>query len=238
MLGEFPQYIFALVERVGCLTFIEPFLVPRTVGRISAETPVRIEVTGGHTTETETCAIHVIACDGGIDRPEVELAGVLLGARFHEVLNQGFRTEDDIFESGNLLNAVHEDVHVTLFLCEGNLTHTRPIFITLVEHVGFFDDVAFQAEETRLNVFKVVIGVFGSTLHFKPLYAFYELQFHGHVIVRKYPVSVRHLLELLHYVEVVHKVHTGLFGQVHGTLLDGIGRILHYVEVSRETEIL
>ena len=50
MLREFPQHVFALVEGVCRLSRVEPFLVLGSVGAIAAETPVRMEVSGGHAT--------------------------------------------------------------------------------------------------------------------------------------------------------------------------------------------
>ena len=77
---------------------------------------MRVEVTGCHTAQTETGAVDVVAGYHCIDRTEVELTGMLLAARFHEVLNQGFRSEDDVLEAGNLFDAVHEYVHRALLL--------------------------------------------------------------------------------------------------------------------------
>ena len=46
------------------------------------------------------------------------------------------------------------------------------------------------------------------------------------------------MLELLPDVEVLHEVDTRLLGQVHHGFLYGIGGVLHYVQMSRETEVL
>lgn len=80
---------------------------------------MRVEVTGRHAAQTEARAVDVVAGYHCIDRAEVELAGMVLAARLHEVLNQGFRPEDDVLEAGNLFDAVHEYVHRALLLGEG-----------------------------------------------------------------------------------------------------------------------
>ena len=70
------------------------------------------------------------------------------------------------------------------------------------------------------------------------MYAFHQGEFHGHVVVGEHPVAVGQLLKLLHDVEVLHEVDARLFGQVHHGFLYGIGGVLHYVQMSRETEVL
>jgi len=70
------------------------------------------------------------------------------------------------------------------------------------------------------------------------LYAFHQGELHGHVVVGEHPVAVGQLLKLLHDVEVLHEVDARLFGQVHHGFLYGIGGVLHYVQMSRETEVL
>ena len=199
---------------------------------------MRVEVTGRHAAQTEARAVDVVAGYHCIDRTEVELTGMFLAARFHEVLNQGFRSEDDVLEAGNLFDAVHEYVHRALLLGEGHLAHFRPILVALGKHVRLLDDISFQAEEAGFYLRELIVAVFGGPLHFQALDAFHKVQFHGHVVIGQHPVSVGQLFELLHDVEVFHEVDTRLLGQVHGTFLHGIGGVLHHVEVPRETEVL
>ena len=137
---------------------------------------------------------------------------MLLATRLHEVLNQGFRSEDDVLEAGNLLDAVHEYVHRALFLGEGHLADFRPVFVALGKHVRFFDDVSFQAEEAGLYFRELIVAVLGGPLYFQALDTFHEVQFHGHVVIGQHPVSVGQLFELLHDVEVFHEVDTSLLG--------------------------
>ena len=199
---------------------------------------MRVEVTGCHTAQTETGAVDVVAGYHCIDRTEVELTGMFLAARFHEVLNQGFRSEDDVLEAGNLFDTVHEYVHRALLLGERHLAHFRPILVALGKHVRLLDDISFQAEEAGFYLCELIVAVLGGPLYFQALDAFHKVQFHGHVVIGQHPVSVGQLFELLHDVEVFHEVDTRLLGQVHGTFLHGIGGVLHHVEVPRETEVL
>ena len=199
---------------------------------------MRVKVTCCHTAQTEARAVDVVAGYHRVDGTEVELAGMLLATRLHEVLNQGFRPEDNVLEAGNLLDAVHEYVHRALFLGEGHLADFRPVFVALGKHVRFLDDVSFQTEEAGLYFRELIVAVFGGPLHFQALDTFHEVKFHGHVVVGQHPVAVGQLFELLHDVEVFHEVDTSLLGQVHGTFLHGIGGVLHHVEVPRETEVL
>ena len=161
---------------------------------------------------------------------------MFLAARFHEVLNQGFRSEDDVLEAGNLFDTVHEYVHRALLLGERHLAHFRPILVALGKHVRLLDDI--QAEEAGFYLCELIVAVLGGPLYFQALDAFHKVQFHGHVVIGQHPVSVGQLFELLHDVEVFHEVDTRLLGQVHGTFLHGIGGVLHHVEVPRETKVL
>ena len=96
----------------------------------------------------------------------------------------------------------------------------------------------FQTEEAGFYLCELIVAVLGGPLHFQPLDAFHEVQFHGHVVVSQHPVAVGQLFELLHDVEVLHEVDTRLLGQVHGAFLHGIGGVLHNVEVPREAKVL
>ena len=238
VLGKFPKDVLALVERVGSLSGVEPLLVARAVGAVTAEAPVRMQVTGGHATETETGSVHVVAGNHGVDRAEVELAGVLLAARLHEVLDKRLGTENDVLEARYLLDAVHEHVHGTFLFGERHLAHFGPVFVALGKHVGFLDDVPFQAEKTGFYLVEFIVAVLGGALHFQSLYAFHQGELYGHVVVGEHPVAVGQLLKLLHDVEVLHEVDTRLFGQVHHGFLYGIGGVFHYVQMSCETEVL
>ncbi len=238
VLGKFPKDIFALVERVGGFSGVEPFLVACAVGSVSAEAPVRMQVAGGHSAQAETGTVHVVAGNHGVDRTEVELAGVFLAARFHKVLYQCLRTEYEVLETRYLLDAVHEHIHGTFLLGERHLAYLRPIFIAFGKHVGLFDDTPFQAEKAGLYLVKPVIAVFGGALHFHALYSFHQGKFHGHVIIGEHPVAVGQLFELLHDVEVPHKVDTRLLGQVHHGFLYGIGGVLHHVQMPGKAEVL
>jgi len=238
VLGKFPKDVFALVEGVGSLSGVEPLLVARAVGAVTAEAPVRMQVTGGHAAETETGSVHIVAGNHGVDRAEVELAGVLLAARLHEVLDKRLCTENDVLEARYLLDAVHEHVHGALFLGERHLAYFGPVFVALGKHVGFFDDVSFQAEQAGFYLIEFVVAVLGGALHFQALYAFHQGELHGHVVVGEYPVAVGQLLELLHDVEVLHEVDACLLGQVHDGFLYGVGRVFHHVQVAGEAEVL
>ena len=175
VLGKFPKDVLALVERVGSLSGVEPLLVARAVGAVTAEAPVRMQVTGGHAAETETGSVHIVAGNHGVDRAEVELAGVLLATRLHEVLDKRLCTEDDVLEARYLLDAVHEYVHRALFLGEGYLADFRPVFVALGKHVRFLDDVSFQTEEAGLYFRELIVAVFGGPLHFQALDTFHEV---------------------------------------------------------------
>ena len=175
VLRELPQYVFAFVEGVGHLPGVEPFLVFGSIGAVTAQAPVRVEVTGRHTAQTEARAVDVVAGYHRVDGAEVELAGMLLAARFHEVLNQGFRPEDDVLEAGNLFDAVHEYVHRALLLGEGHLAHFRPIFVALGKHVRLLDDVSFQAEEAGFYLRELIVAVLGGPLYFQALDTFHEV---------------------------------------------------------------
>ena len=172
---ELPQYVFALVEGVGHLSGVEPFLVLGSVGTVAAQAPMRVKVTCCHTAQTEARAVDVVAGYHRVDGTEVELAGMLLATRLHEVLNQGFRPEDNVLEAGNLLDAVHEYVHRALFLGEGYLADFRPVFVALGKHVRFLDDVSFQTEEAGLYFRELIVAVFGGPLHFQALDTFHEV---------------------------------------------------------------
>ena len=238
VLGKLPKDVLALVERVGRLSGVEPLPVARAVGAVSAEAPVGMQVAGGHAAQAEAGAVDVVARYHGVDGADVYLAGVLPGAGLHEVLDERLGAEDDVLEAGYLLDAVHEHVHVALFLGEGHLAHLGPVFVALGEHIGFLDDAPLEAEEAGLYLVETVLGVLGGALHLQPLYAFHEAQFDGHVVVGEHPVAVSQLLELLHDVEVLHEVDAGLLGEVHHRLLHGVGGVFHHVEVSGEAEVL
>ena len=197
-----------------------------------------MQVAGGHAAETEAGAVHVVTGDHGVDGSEVELAGVLFAARLHEVLYQRLCTENDVFEARYLLDAVHEYVHGAFLLGEWHLTHFGPVFVALGKHVGFLDDVPFQAEKTGFYLVEFIVAVLGGALHFQSLYAFHQGELYGHVVVGEHPVAVGQLLKLLHDVEVLHEVDACLFGQVHNGFLYGVGGVFHHVQVSGEAEVL
>ena len=238
MLRKLPQHIVALVEGVGCLAGVEPLLILGTVGSIAAETPVGVEVAGSHTTETKTGSVDVVAGHDGIDRTDIELAGMLLGTCLHKVLNQCLGTEDDILEARYLLDAVHEDIHRALLLGERYLANLGPILVALGQHVGLLDDTTLQTEKAGFYLVKLIVAVFGCTLHFQSLNTLHEVKFHGHIVIRQHPVAVRQLGEFLYDIKIFHKVDTCLLRQIHGTFADGIGRVLDHVEVAGEAKVL
>ena len=197
-----------------------------------------MQIAGCHTTETETGSVHVVAGDDGVDGAEVELTGMVFTTGFHEVLDQCLGAEDDDFESRYLFDAVHEKVHGTLFLGEGDLTYFSPIFVALGQHVGFLDDFSFQAEEAGFYFVKVVFRIFGRALHFQSLNTFHQGQFYGHIVVCQYPVAVGQLFELLYDVQTFNEVYTCFFRQVHGTFFYGVGRVFHHIQMACKAEVL
>ena len=52
-------------------------------------------------------SVDVVARNHGVDRADVELVRTAFAGCFHKVLNQGFCTEDDVFESRNPVSYTH-----------------------------------------------------------------------------------------------------------------------------------
>ena len=159
---------------------------------------------------------------------------------FHKVFDQRFRSEDDVFESRYLFEAVNEYIHRTFFLRQRYLTNTRPILIAFRKHIRFFYHAAFQSEQSLFDRIEFIITIFRSSFHLQSACCFVGIpgQVYGHVIIRQYPVSVRELLVLLHDVHTVDEVYSGLFRQVHRTFLNGISRVVQYIQMSGESEVL
>ena len=117
MFRELPGEEFTFTERVGYIALIFPFFGFKSVGSISIKEPMRIQFGCSHTTEAESGTVHIVTRYHGIDRTEIEFARMFFGSGFHIIFYQCFCAEYDIFESGNLLQPVHEKIHATLGFC-------------------------------------------------------------------------------------------------------------------------
>ena len=197
-----------------------------------------MQVSGSHSTQTETGAVDIVTGNHCIDRTNIHFARMLFATCFHEILDQRLGTEDDVFETWYLLNPVHEYVHVALFLGERNLPNLGPVFITLGQHIGFLDNISFQTEKPRFYLIEFIIRIFGGTLHFQSLNAFHKNQFHRHIIVGQHPVTVGQLLIFLNDIHIIHKVHPRSFGQIHGTAFHCIRRVFHHIQMSGKAKVL
>ena len=199
---------------------------------------MRIEMGSRHTTESQAESVYIVIRYGSINGAEVELTRLFGTGSFYEVLNHSFGTEDDIFESRNLFNPVHEYIHGTFGLTQRYLADFSPVLVTLRQHICLLYNRSFQPEHTRLNGVEFIVAVFRHPLYLYPPRRFYQCKVYQHIVVHQYPVPVGQLLVLLYDVQLVYKVHTCLFRQVHYAFLYGIGRIFQYVQVSCETEVL
>ena len=86
-------------------------------------------------------------------------------ACFHKVLDQCFRTEDDIFESRNLFQTVDEYIHIAFLSGQRHLAHTLPVFVTFRKHVGLLDHRTFQTEQSLFYRIKLIIAVFSRSFY-------------------------------------------------------------------------
>ena len=240
MFRELPNHIIAFVERISHRSAIFPAFVFQTVCSVSAQEPVLVEMSRSHTAQPETGTINVIARNHGVDRADVHFARMLFASCLYKVLNQCFRSEDDVFESRNLFKTVDEYIHRTFFLCQWYLTDTRPVLIAFREHIRFFYHAAFQPEQSLFNRIEFIITIFRGSFHLQSTCCFVGIpgKVYGHVIIRQYPVAVGQLLILLRDVHAVDKVDSGFFRQVHCTFLNGVCRIIQYIQMAGESEVL
>ena len=165
MFGEFPHHIIPFVERISQRSAIFPLLIFQTVGSVSAQEPVFVKVGSSHTTQAEAGSVDVVARNHRVDRTDIHFTLMVFTTGFHEVLDQCFRTKDDIFESRDLFQTIDEYIHIAFLLGQRYLAHTRPIFVTLRKHIGFFDHRAFQAEQPLLYRVKLIIAVFSRSFY-------------------------------------------------------------------------
>ena len=165
MFGKFPYHIITFVERISQRSAIFPALVFQTVCSVTAKEPVWIEVCGRHTTQPETGSVDVVARNHGVDRADVELVRTAFAGCFHKVLNQGFCTEDDVFESRNLFETINEKVHSAFFFSQRHLAHACPVFVTFRKHIRLFYHLSFQSEESRLYRVELIIRIFRGTFY-------------------------------------------------------------------------
>ena len=81
------------------------------MGNISSEEEVGMEIGGGLCRQSCTESVDVVTGEDGVDRPDVDLRGMILGTCLDEILDQGLESEDDILKTLDLLQASDKVVH-------------------------------------------------------------------------------------------------------------------------------
>ena len=205
MLREFTRQISFLVERIFHLSQILHLIVSETIGYISLEEPVRIQIGSCLCRSSQTKSIDVVAGYNCIDRTDIHLTRMVFGTRFHKVLNQGFQAEENVFESLDIRQLIHETAHVAFRLCQFCCPITAPELVVTHHRIRILDFLSLFLENTFLRFQEAIIRVVGRTTHHEMTAE--EIQFTKHIILCLYPLSGRQGTELLVNDHIFHKVH-------------------------------
>ena len=238
VLRELARQVFLLVERVFHLTHILGTMILEPVCIISLEEQMRIQVGRGLRAHTQTQPVDIVIGDHGVYRTDIYLAGMLLGAGLHKVLDKRLQYKNHVFESRHLLQTLHQHIHRALGLRKRNRPVLIPEIVSAHHGVRLFDLGPLTLEKLLRKLIEGIIRVTGSPSYLESLHDLHQGHLHNHVIGLQHPLPIGQLLELLNNIHIVYKVHPRFLGQVHRTFLHRIRRVGQYVKMPRETEVL
>ena len=163
---------------------------------------------------------------------------MLLGARFHKVLDEGLQAEDDILEALDLLNVMNELVHRTLALGQFHLAVLRPEVVAAHHGIHVLHLLLLALEELSRQRVEGIVGQTGITDDNEGLHETHPLEFGEHIIDGQHPLTIGQLAELLHDLHVLHEVDIAVLGDGHLTALHLPTGVSEDIEVATEAEVL
>ena len=237
-LRELARQVLLLVERPDDIAFVVPLLRIPTTCHVTAEEEVGIEVGRALCRQTGTDAIDEVGCDHGVDRTDIHLAGVFLGAGLDKILDQRLESEDDILKALDILQVADKVAHATLGLGELYLAILVPELVATHHGVDILHLLLRALEELLGQLVEGIVGEAGVTDDGKLIEETGQLEFGEHIIDTEHPLTIGQLGELLNHLHVLDKVHITLLGDGHLAALDlptGVGQD---IQVATETEVL
>ena len=130
-----------------------------------------------------------------------------IDAGLHEVLYECLAYPNDLLESLDVLDALHELVHLALALCQGGRTLLVPEFLVAHLGVGLQFGVSLELECAVWNGGEIPLAVFHSTLHLHLLDKRGQFHLDNHLVVGHHLLACGKRLEVLDYIHLLHKVH-------------------------------
>ena len=212
--------------------------MPEAVGVVAFQEDVGMEVGRGLGTGTQAHLVVEVLRDDGVDGPDVNLAGMLPGARLHEVLDEGLQSEDDVLEALHLLQLADEHIDGALALGQLHLAVFLPEVIVLHLGIGILEHGLLATQQGLGNLVKGKVCAACGPDHNELLKEIGSLQLNKHIIDGEHPLAVVQLGELLQALHVLHPVDVaglgdGQFAALH--LIAGVGQD---IDLSAEAEIL
>ena len=238
--GELLRQVLLRRDGVGELGVVVVLVRLRAVGVVALGEEVGIEVGGGLSAHAEAQTVVEVLRDEGVDRADVELAGIVSRAGLEVVLEEGLQHEDGVFEALELLEVVEESAHAGLALGELHLTVLGPELVAAVVGAGLELHGILLLEALVGQGIEGEAGLSRRAGHHALLYPVGEHQFHDHVVDGEEPLAVRLAFKLLHALHRLHPVHVARAGDVelaalHLVMIGGVG---DDVDLSAETEVL
>ena len=214
-LGELARQVLLLIERVDDIAFIIHLLTTPPSGHVATEEEVGIEISRALGGEARTQTIDEVGGDDGVDRADIDLRGVLLGARLDEVLDESLQTEDDILKALDILDVLDEIIHGALALGEFHLAILRPEVVAAHHGVGILHLLLLALEELTWQFVEGIVGHTRVADHGEGIEEAGELEFREEIIDGEHPLAIGQLRKLLHNLHVLHEVHIALLGDGH-----------------------
>ena len=237
---ELKRTVLFLVQRIGELMSGVPVIALRTVCSITAPEEVRVECRHRTSCETQTDAVHIVLGDVGVDRSEVKLALLAIGATAHLyiVLHQSLDAEDDPLEALGVLHAMDETIHRRLALGQIHLTIFVPISLITVHGIYVVPHLRLTLEEYLRQFVEGIVGKSGVPDHQEVLQHTVGMQLSHHIVLGEYPLTIVELGIFLLYLHVLHPVYVRLVRDGEVTLLHMQGTVCQHIQFASETEVL
>ena len=199
---------------------------------------MRIEVGSGLCADTVAHSIDEVVGNDGVHRAEVHLAGMVLVARFHKVLNECLHTEEDILKALQLLDAVDEGIHRRLALGQFHRAVLIPERLVAHHGIGIAPLLGLSPEQLLGQGIEGIVTESGGTYHDDLGNKLSNHHFHNHVIHRESPFAIGQACVFLHHLQVFHEVHVTALGYGEITPFHMEGGICDDIQLSTESEIL
>ena len=235
---ELARQVAGFVEGVDELGIIVCLLGLESTGQVALQEDVGMQVGRCLCTGTQTHLVVKVLRDDGVHRSYVHLAGMLLRACLHEVLYQGFQSEDDVLEALHLLQLTDEDVDGALALGQLHLPVFLPELVTLHLSIGILQHLLLSLQQRLGYLVEGEVGTAGSPDDDELLDELGSNELNEHIVDREHPFTGVQLRELLQALHVLHPVHVTGVGDGQFAAFHLVRRVGHDVQLTAEAEVL